>query len=299
MGMDKKKWTRRVALSTIAGGLATGAVLLRALRGPKFQEVEPYGTIDVPPTKITSDLSSSDVRKAFKILDAEREMWMRFRGVAGNVQILSKTVPSEGKELEVSTTTGYVSLRFGLINSTGGDGGTRPANVEMIYSQTENSDPLWKFSMEKSKPATGNKFEGKDIEPIDHGTFYGMLTGPFAIMSGLPNRVIGSILGLWKVSRESDTPPERDAFVFHSNNKLLPVGDLLPSITLVDGHLVKLIPRRTPGQPYPILSFEDYVAQQPVSYPTKITLSHGDHGESAKTHDSTEIILSDIKVASA
>jgi len=282
----KKIITRRVAIGTALGGMIAaniGLILSRYLRGPKLDEVDAYGKIDIPPDQITSALSSEEIEKAFNVLQREREMWLKFRGVAGRIDIINKTKSPGKQEPKVLANKGYVSLSLDLQSFAAGpmslEGGTvHPVNVEMVYADTQNSDPVWRFNIAKSNTLNSEKFVGRDIESIRHAILYSLLTAPMVPMLSLSNLALARILGSWEVSRDGISSPNHEAYVFKSNGK--PISDrLLPALSLADGHLVKMIPGRSAGKPYPIFSFQNHADQNGISYPTKITLSFGGHGE--------------------
>ncbi len=292
----EKKVSRRVALGAAIGGLAATPVLLRYFRGgQKLEEADPYGEIAILPGQITSDLSPEELEKAVESLERERKMWLRFRGVAGNLDVINKTKAPGSQETQVLKDKGYVSLSLDL--RTKAAQAMLPVSVDMVYSGTQDSDPIWRFKTADSNARDSDEFVGTDIESVHHAILYSHLTAPLVPMLSLSNMRLEDILEFWEVSREDTSSLGHREYVFESNGK--PIGGrMLPTLTFADGHFVEMIPARSAGRPYPSFSFRDHVEQNGVSYPTAITMSFGDHGEFEQEHDSIETILSDVEVAS-
>ncbi|MGO9107940.1 MAG: hypothetical protein ACLP9L_01795 [Thermoguttaceae bacterium] len=295
MGIMQNKVSRRIALGTMAGGVAAGAILLRSLRARKLKEADPYGKIDAPPNQITSDLSRDDVEKAFGVLQKERDMWLKFRGVAGRITAVRQPVDADKRALKTVTSEGNVSLTLDLQRTTGSRMGMLlPCNINLVYSDKHNAAPLWSFALESRASQNAGGFSGKEIESISHGELYSLLTVPVSLLT-LVNAGIKEMQNAWKVSRNVKSSTEPDSYVFESNGEFTSEG-LLPTLGFSGGHLTEFIPKRVPGRAYPIISLKDQVVDNGIAYPRAISMVSSTPWPG---NDTITITLSDVKIATA
>ncbi len=295
--MDKKI-SRRVALGMAIGGLTAGALFLRSSRRPELAGPNPYGKIDVPPD-IDSDLSADDVQRAFEVLQEERDMWLRFRGVVGKIQTVKETVHPDTHAPETVVDEGYVSWSFDLEPSTNERRGMLvPTNSRLVYSDAENGTPAWTFAFARRDSRSRGEFTGKEIGGVRHGELYSLLALPTSLLT-LVNGSVKEMAAAWKVGPNSKASTEPDSYVFESNGTPISEGVLLPAIRFVNGHFSGYIPKRMPNTPFPVVSLTDQVLDKGIAFPTVVSQSFADTGTPLPGNASITVTLSDIRVATA
>ena len=91
--MDAKV-SRRAALGVIIAALAAGPFAIRSLRKKKpniSHDEAPYdNTLSVNPDLVQTDLSPEQLQDALNMLLAEREMWLKFRGVSVTIKVIPR-----------------------------------------------------------------------------------------------------------------------------------------------------------------------------------------------------------------
>ena len=290
--MDAKV-SRRAALGVIIAALAAGPFVISSLRKKKpnlSPDEAPYdNTLSVNPDLVQTDLSPEQLQDALNMLLAEREMWLKFRGVSGTIRVIPGKTEADADTAEPAC-EGFARLTLDNVHLDG-DLKVYPFATKFAYSQSKDAEPLTEFTLDRNnnvREITGEKVEGLEPDFVAE-----LLTTPLEIFAAIPNEAIRDILGtsLWTVKQVS---PEH--LLFEPTNELNADGFFAPEMEFDQGHFAKFVSKRMEGQPFTVFTFGPHVESNGFYYPSRIHFTLDPNGNDSVEQTHLTILLSDIEV---
>ena len=264
-GMNKKITRRAVLGTAIAGLVAAPFVMLGFRRRRSFDMNFAYGKIEIPLDQIDSDLPVSERVKALEAFEKERNRWLLFRGVEGDVH-LKKTLLASGQDVSED---GYFQLKFDLrLPSDSMRGEHAPHDVQMSLSESKGGPLRWGI---RWRGRLGGRPEmlGDDSGSFgSHEVF--TLFAPLIIqgLTAVPNELLMELLPLLRLSADSTA----GSFELGANSTKTQDGMLIPTLKFVAGYYFGHVPKRLPNVPYPVCTMTDAEQSGSFSFPKKFEL---------------------------
>lgn len=290
--MDSKV-TRRVALGVIFGGLAASPLVIRYLRSdrplPTKGEV-PYDKFAVDPQIVKSDLSAQELQTAFDSLFAERDMWLRFRGVSGTIKIFEEGASTTDDAFSSPPTCeGFVRLSLEHIQLDG-NMNVYPFASEFIYSKTKDSAPLTEFVLDRNQNKRETK--GERIEGLEPDFITQLLSSPLEMFAAFQNKVLQDLMtSLWTITRVSP-----QSIAFKPNAALSADGFRAPEMEFTQGHLAKFTSKQMKGKPFTVTVLESPVESNGFFFPSRWHFILHPNGDTSCKEFKLSVLLSDINV---
>ena len=290
--MDAKV-SRRVALGAIIAALAAGPFVINSLRKKKpnlSPDEAPYdNTLSVNPDLVQTDLSPEELQVALNMLLAEREMWLKFRGVSGTIKVIPGKTEADVDAAEPAC-EGFARLTLDNVHLDG-DLKVYPFATKFAYSQSKDAEPLTEFTQDRNnnvREITGEKVEG--LEPDFAAQ---LLTTPLEIFAAIPNQALRDVLScsLWTVKQVSP-----DRLLLEPTNKSNADGFFAPEMEFDQGHFAKFVSKHTEGQPFTVFTFGSHVESNGFYYPSRIHFAIDPNGSDSVEETHLTLILSDISV---
>ncbi|MBQ3332258.1 MAG: hypothetical protein IJG83_02430 [Thermoguttaceae bacterium] len=286
----KAPTVRRIVLFAVVAVLAVGPLVIRSLKkGQPLSSPDgaPYDRISVDPGSIQTDLSPEELQRAFDTLSAERERWLRFRGVSGKIKIIEGGTETEDADAE-PVCEGFVRLTLDKIHL---DGNLRvfPFTSKLVFSKTKDGQPLTEFTLDRGKNRRHTK--GEKIEGLEPDNLSQVLPVPLEIMAGFSNPILRQIFPYWTVKQVSP-----DHWLFLPAEETPSIGFFLPELEFDGGHLVRFVSKHMEGQPFTEITFGSHVESNGFYYPSRIHEAGNPNGDESVEEAHFTILLSDIEV---
>ncbi len=288
--MDAKV-SRRAALGVIIAALAAGPFAIRSLRKKKpniSPDEAPYdNTLSVNPDLVQTDLSPEQLQDALNMLLAEREMWLKFRGVSVTIKVIPGKTEADAAE---PACEGFARLTLDNVHLDG-DLKVYPFALKFAYSQSKDAEPLTELTLDRNNNV--REIKGQSVEGLAPAFAAQLLTTPLEIFAAIPNQAIRDILGtsLWTVKQVSP-----DHLLFEPTNELNPDGFFAPEMEFDQGHFAKFVSKHMEEQPFTVITFGSHVESNGFYYPSRIHFTLDPNGNTSVEETHLTLILSDISV---
>ena len=268
MRLLENKVTRRVALGSIAGGLASVAVVLSSVRSRRRSWME---SDHIPLDAIPTDLTQEEVKDAMDVLTRERSMWSRFVGMSGRISVEVESANNKGQGKPPHRLSGKLSLRQVELKSPSKRG--LPWKYEMTISDDQNQ---WTMTTDGTKAGTQvvcqNKQLDRTIHAVDPATVQQLLTLPTILaiafkdkLSSQGHYTIPQVFGVWNPWRNKDAQGVPHSYTFKTV-----VPSNMNELAFAHGHLSEFHKKKREHDAETSISFENHVESNGIWYPTQI-----------------------------
>ena len=287
------KVSRRAALGVIIAALAAGPFVISSLRKKKpnlSPDEAPYdNTLSVNPDLVQTELSPEELQDALNMVLAEREMWLRFRGVSGTIQVISGKTEADADAAEPAC-EGFARLTLDNVHLDG-DLKVYPFAIKFTFSESKDGEPLIESTLDRNNNIRQTK--GENVEGLEPDFVAQLLTTPLEIFAAIPNQAIRDVLScsLWNVKKDSP-----DHLVFEPTNESNADGFFAPEMEFDQGHFAKFVSKRMEGQPFTVFTFGSHVESNGFYYPGRIHFTLDPNGNDSVEQTHLTILLSDIEV---
>ena len=290
--MDAKV-TRRIAIGVIFGGLIASPFVIRSLRKDRQHPIvsdSPYEKFTVFPKQVDSKLSPQELQAAFDSLFAERDMWLKFRGVSANIKIIEEDATANGNaESAKRICEGYMRLCLSNIRL---DGKRKvfPFTSEFTFSKKKDSEPLTVFMLDRNNNKRETK--GERVEGLEPDFITQLLGSPLEVFAAFPNNTLQDVMtSLWKV-----TKPSVSTFAFIPNEHSSDDGFRAPELELANGHLRKFVSKRKKDMPFTVTTLSSPVESNGFFFPGNIQFVLDPNGSKSQQKFQLSVFLSDVDV---
>jgi hypothetical protein len=295
--MDKKI-TRRLAIGTLVAGLASGPFIIRSLRQPinlHEQSEEIVGrTMILAKIAENSRLPVSDVERVLAIYQAERERWLKFRGLKAKVNITCEGYsPATNGKILSFTEQGIISLQ---ITEESVEGDSLPWKYHLRFEPDgKESGEYTMFSDSSKKPPV---LKGRRTEVADPQVLLDVITSPFAFFACPWTRTetVMAMLGLdsWRLRKEVSVGEIAEGFCFQIVDRHKIDHISLPEVSFIEGYFSSIKGKTSDGCNYCNVHSR-MVEISNHHFPSILMLETDDVAEQAKVKHS--IVLSDVELA--
>jgi hypothetical protein len=269
-----KNVTRRVAIGTLIGGLATAPFVFRVLRNtnpvlPELSsEIDRKQEILFQKIAKTNGISVDQVVKSLNYFKQAKINWQSFCGLDAHVQLMIEGKTPEVEEWKSRTQEGFLSLKIKKRESINQD--ESHWEFHLKYFTPDKKDQIWSYSTYSNFEDTEFKGDREEINSPEE--ILNIITNPFCFFTSTWTEIETIVellaIGTWGINLDQKTKNAEDSFSFINKETESHKEKSWPSLYFQNGNLYCFSGMGKEDENFTMIT-ENYISQDDFVLPTK------------------------------